>query len=466
MGYPRHPSLARAISPPGVLKGTPWPVALLVASFLCPTELSVYVADLRLPPHRIALIGLMPLALARLATRADVRLRAFDGLVLLHAVWNAIIFAAHGGEEGGFAFGGSLALESFGAYAVARAWIRDLPTFLATLRTLFLAIMAAALLALPETLLGRHFSHDILQMLTGYEHPRAIETRLGLTRAYATFDHPIHLGTFAASLLAIVWFAERGRARTGRLALIAAATFAALSSAPILCLALQAALTAWERATRGMARRITVSVAALGGLYLAASIVGTRSPIAFIATGMTLDPWTGYYRLVIWEYGTEAVWASPWIGIGLGDWARPWWMASSSVDAFWLLMAMRGGIPPLALLLASVLLIGRAAGTRGARAPSAQVRRVAKGWLISLLALILLGCTVHYWNVLHSYFFFFLGLGGWIADPRPSRVTANVLLVTREATHAGRIGAPALPGEGWHYPAGDFGARLTSFGGT
>ena len=36
---------------------------------------------------------------------------------------------------------------------------------------------------------------------------------------------------------------------------------------------------------------------------------------------------------------------------------------------------------------------------------------------MSLIALSLVGCTVHFWNVLYAFFFFFIGMSGWIADP-------------------------------------------------
>jgi hypothetical protein len=48
------------------------------------------------------------------------------------------------------------------------------------------------------------------------------------------------------------------------------------------------------------------------------------------------------------------------------------------------------------------------------------LRRYAKAWFISLTAMVLVGCTVHFWNVL-ACFFFFLSLAGWIADPAPMR---------------------------------------------
>lgn len=111
------------------------------------------------------------------------------------------------------------------------------------------------------------------------------------------------------------------------------------------------------------------------------------------------------------------VWASPWTGIGLADWVRPWWMISDTVDAFWLVTMMRQGLPALVLLALAIVLLVRSVIKNRDRHTDEQTRLIALGWMMSLIALSLIGATVHYWNVLHTYFFFFIGLGGWIADP-------------------------------------------------
>jgi hypothetical protein len=77
--------------------------------------------------------------------------------------------------------------------------------------------------------------------------------------------------------------------RWGKAVAIVGATFTALSSAPLLVCGVQGALIGWDRLTRGVPSRASITMGCLAGLYLAASLVMSRSPIAFIATGMTLD---------------------------------------------------------------------------------------------------------------------------------------------------------------------------------
>jgi len=399
------------------LRDTPWPVLLLVASFLCPTELSVYVGSARIPPHRALLLLLLPWALFTLFGHARVKLRAFDLAFLGFAAWTVVVYVYHHGQSDGLQTGAALAIDSFGSFLVARAFVRNERAFAGTAIALLAAVAIAGLTALPEMLLGQLFIHDFLRQVTGYVHPVGIEKRLGLTRAFGLFDHPIHLGTFCAANLALVVYASRRDMDAAtRAMVIAGSALTSLSSAPMLTLAVQLGLIGFERATRGIKGRVSMAVGSLVVLFAFTSVIATRSPFAIIATGFTLDSWTGYYRLLIWEHGLLNVWWNPWMGIGLNDWERPMWMASPTVDAFWLVIAMKGGIPSFMLLALAVVMIGRGVAVQMRQLDPAS-RSLATGWMISLIALSMVGCTVHYWNVPFAYFFFFLGLGGVLADP-------------------------------------------------
>lgn len=420
-----------------VFRGAPLPVTLVVLAFICPTELSVFLGGMRFSPHRLIFLLVLPFALVRLVRAKDLRIRAFDVFFFLYNAWTVAIFVYHGdstpaavsnqGSGGALQYGGALALESFAAYLIARAYVRDADQCRAVAKLLVAAVAIVGLLALPESLFGQHFVHDAMNALTGYGFPLKYETRLGLERAYSTFDHPIHYGTFCASALALIWFSERKPGRQWRrVGLLSSATLLGLSSAPILCLALQGALIVWEKLTRGVVNRVQITLGVFAALYLGATLVGTRTPIGLIATGMTLDSWTGYYRLVIWEHGIENLTANPITGIGLADWTRPWWMISDSIDAFWLVIPLRAGFPAILFLALALGLLLRSAARRSGRAPDVLVRRLLRGWVISVIALCLVGVTVHFWNVLYAYFFFLLGLGGWLADPRRAIARTSV----------------------------------------
>jgi hypothetical protein len=409
------------------LRDTPWPILLLLASFLCPTELSVYVGSARIPPHRAVILALLPFAIARFLGSAGPRTRLFDVAFIGFATWTSIAYLTHHGLSDGLQTAGAQSLDSFGAYLLARAYIRDRRALQATCGALFIAILVAGAIALPETIGGRIFVHELMRGLTGYAHPVGVETRLGLTRAYGTFDHPIHLGTFCGAAFSLLVYASGGTGALLRLFLIPACVLTGVSSAPLLGVFVQMGLAVIEKGTRGLRGRVAAGVVVVVVLVSLMAIISTRSPFAIIATGFTLDSLTGFYRLVIWENGLENVWSSPLFGIGLNDWKRPYWMVSSTIDAFWLVIAMRTGIPSFLLLVLAVLSLGRAV-SRAMRPADKLGMRLARGWLISVVAFVLVGCTVHYWNVPYAFFFFFLGLGGCLADPehRAPRAAATV----------------------------------------
>jgi hypothetical protein len=409
-----------------ILTRTPFPVLVLILGLICPTELSVFVGSLRLPPHRIAILLFVLPALWRIAIAGKARIASFDILLLLFNVWSLGVFYLHAGGEG-VEFGGALALESFGAYAIARAYVRTYDDFRAALRCLFLAVLIVGAMAVPESLLGQHFAHDWLYKMTGYYYPTEVEYRLGLARAYATMDHPILYGTFCASIMSLLWFTnERKPQRAARAGVVSCAAFLGLSSAPILCLFLQGGLMVWEKVTRSIKGRTKIFLIALGFLYIVIEVLTERSAIESIATRITLDPQTAFYRIQIWTYGVDNIMARPFFGLGMGEWERATWMASATVDAFWLVVPIRVGLPGLVLMLAGLVAILWAVHhPRRKKGRSRPARDFAVGWTISLVALCLAALTVHYWNAIHAYFFFFVGLGGWLADPVKMKAAAR-----------------------------------------
>jgi hypothetical protein len=426
-----------------ILTRTPFPVLVLILGLICPTELSVFVGPLRLPPHRIAILIFVLPALWRILASGKVRIASYDVLFLLFNVWSVGVFLLHAGSEG-IEFGGALALESFGAYVVARAYVRTYDDFRAALRCLFLAVLIVGALAVPESLLGQHFVHDWLYKVTGYAYPTEVEYRLGLARAYSTMDHPILYGTFCASIMALLWFTnDRKPQRALRASAVSCAAFLGLSSAPLLCLFLQGGLMLWEKVTRSIKGRTRLFLIVFGVFYVILEMLTERSAIESIATRITLDPQTAFYRIQIWTYGVDNIMARPFFGLGMGEWERAAWMASATVDAFWLVVPIRVGLPGLALLLAGLVMILRAVHhPRRKRQRSRPARDFAVGWTISLVALCLAALTVHYWNAIHAYFFFFVGLGGFLADPVQARAAAKSRRPMRRAPQPMR-GRPA-----------------------
>jgi hypothetical protein len=107
------------------------------------------------------------------------------------------------------------------------------------------------------------------------------------------------------------------------------------------------------------------------------------------------------------------VWKNPFVGIGMNDWERPYWL-TASVDNFWLLTTMRYGIPAFLLLGIAYLLLLSAVIRRklGSSGPLFQFRQA---WAFTQVGLIVALCTVDIWAIALSYIFFLFGSGGWLA---------------------------------------------------
>jgi hypothetical protein len=79
------------------------------------------------------------------------------------------------------------------------------------------------------------------------------------------------------------------------------------------------------------------------------------------------------------------------------------------MDNFWLVNAVRYGVPGFLLLATVTLTLCRA---------NAKHREsvLGGGWVIGVSGLIVSGCTVHFWNQAYVFFMFYLGLGAAICD--------------------------------------------------
>jgi hypothetical protein len=165
---------------------------------------------------------------------------------------------------------------------------------------------------------------------------------------------------------------------------------------------IQLILIAWEQIFRLVTARWHMAVV-VGGTVLLCLQLGYPGGIArFIIETFAFNPRTGYGRLEILEYGGASVLKHPVFGIGLSDWERPWWRPSS-VDNFWLLTAMRYGVPALVFMWIGIAIhMVQLLARRGLTDEAANYR---KGYVLS---------TVHIWGAVSVFVMFYLGAGAWI----------------------------------------------------
>jgi hypothetical protein len=398
------------------------PVTLLLISFTIPWLIPV--GPLVLSVYRLFLLAIMgPCLVMWLSGRAG-RVRIADIAVLCFCLWSALALWVVHGEGVALEGGGVLFLETFGAYLVARCYIRSAQQFVQMIRTTFVIIACLTPFALIEMVTGVNVARAIFSsVLPTYQPDTVTDMRAGMTRAMVIFEHPILFGLFAGSMLALVHMVLGMRdgvaPRWLRSGVICVATACSLSSGPLGILVLQIALIAWNRLLRSNPYRWHLIWALAGVAYLAIDLASNQSPIQFYISRLTFSQESAWYRFLIWDYGTASIMAHPLFGVGFGEWERPSYM-STSFDMFWLILPLRHGMPAGFFMYAAFAAIYF--GVMFKRLPDPVVAQYRAAYLITLTAFFLIGWAVHLWGVPYVLLFMLLGAGGWFLDqPRDAQ---------------------------------------------
>jgi hypothetical protein len=403
--------------------GVPVAVAIFFLAMMLPTAVSVNLGGLRLSAYRVVLIVMILPMLVQLLTGQRGRAHVFDLLVLAHCGWAVLALIAWGGLAQGIESGGIYVVECAGAYLLGRLYIRSYADFSAVARAYVALVVATLAFTIPEALTGIHFLHDGISGAVGGPMAPFIEPRMGLERTFGPFDHPILYGVFSASAFSLAYFvvAERRLMNVSGMAKVMGvglATFMSASGGPYLVLMMQGFVAAWERVLGKVQGRWAALFTLFGLTYVAIDLFSTKTPFHVFVNYFTFSKQSAYNRILIFEYGTAEVARHPIFGIGLGDWERPVWM-SDSMDNFWLVTAVRYGIPALVLLLGLLLGLVYAVGRRKGLPP--EWRRARHAWAFTLFGITVAAATVHLWNALFVLFLFLIGAGAWLIDARPDR---------------------------------------------
>lgn len=393
-------------------------VVIFLIALMLPTSVSLDIGGLRLSAYRIVLaLAFVPMLAALLAGRAG-RISIFDALIFGHALWAALALIHWGGAAKGIESGGIYMIEVGGAYLVGRIFIRSYGDFRRFARTYVALVLATLPFTLPEALTSVHILYDGIASLMGAPPAPFIEQRMGLERTFGSFDHPILYGVFCASAFSLAYFViaeKRPSHAKGMIGVagIGLATLLSASGGPYVVLMMQMFIAGWERLWGKIRGRWAALFGLFALIYVAIDLLSNRSPFHVFVTYFTFSTTSAYNRILIFEYGTAEVMRHPWLGIGLGDWLRPTWM-SDSMDNFWLVIAVRYGLPAWAMLVCAMLgLIWAVARRQGLGAACLRARHA---WAFTLFGITVAAATVHLWNALFVLFLFLIGAGAWLLD--------------------------------------------------
>jgi hypothetical protein len=394
-------------------------LSLIAISMFLPEEASFAIGNLRMTVIRLLLLLVAPVTIWRLLQMIVQRRYVFiwsDVFVPLASLWMFVGPISVDGFDKSIAYCGSSALEFLIPYLAARTFLREQGQAVALVRVLSIAIAVTGFLAIVDEVSGRFIIRETFNSIFGsrelnefvdYTHP---EQRGILLRVPSTLDHPILLGTVCVFGLLLAT-TLRGGARIFALLGSATGLILAASSAPIVGTAMGFGCLLFEKATRNVPHRWGLLLLAVGSPLLLISVVHP-SPLSFFLNHLTIDPQTGYYRLLQWDCVGDLVLDSPIFGMGLSNEWADYCHIARTIDAFWLREAMLYGIPGAVLIF-----LCYASACISPRRPidesvfTDQEKQLKLVLNVTLLVTIWIGFTVHYWGSAYILTLFLTGIG-------------------------------------------------------
>ena len=298
-------------------------------------------------------------------------------------------------------------LEFLSAYLIGRAYFFGRPGLELFIRVLKVVAVVVILLGFLDNLAGYPVTLTLLG-LTQFQ----VAFRYGVLRADSIFPVAEQFGTFCVAAMFIFLYGERNRgARIFYGVLGTAGTAASLSSGPYLGLAIGLAAFSYDLILKKIVWRWKLFVGAILGFILSA-FAYSNDPIAAIVGHLTFDPETGNFRINTWSLGLDMVAKHPIEGWGLNtsfeaesDMVRLF--VGQSVDALWLVLMLRYGVPMVVLMLITIF-IPMFRGARAATDPYLGNMRTGFSFAVMLMSVI--GTTVHYWDAIWIFFSLIIGI--------------------------------------------------------
>lgn len=411
-------------------KSLPWPATLFLTALIIPWIIDI--GSLRLSIDRIILIVMIIPCLVLWLTGKAGKIRTADILVILYCLWCAVSLGAVHGVETSIQSGGMIAVETLGAYFLARVSVRNAGQFYSMALVMFSLVAFLLPFSIYESMTGKNLLLELYGSILPTQKDYFMAPRWGLRRVQSVFDHPILYGVFCTSMFALVHKTLGAEAspvrRWTRSGTIAAATFFSLSSGPLSALVVQGLLIAWEWFLRDLRYRWHILSGFFATLYLGISVLSNQSVFEFYVHYFAFSQDTGWDRIRIWHYGWLSVFNHPLFGIGYNEYQRPEWM-EPSIDMFWLINFVRFGYPGGILMVLTFGFVFLTTALK--KGLNVQQDGYRKAYLFSMIGIFTVGWTVHFWNAPYLLIMFYLGSASWMLDIEPGETTGARLDMRR-----------------------------------
>ncbi len=409
------PSLART--------SVPLPAFIYLLCVLIPIAFQagpIFMTTLRV----VTLVMVIPLTINLLRGKYG-RIILTDILFFMHLAWIGVALWVNNPDQA-LQQVGSVGVEFLGGYMIGRAYIRDAESFAALCRLLIVLVFSTIPFALYEAQTGRPIIVEYLRKIPGLTSVGivTIEGRMGLERVQATFAHPIHFALFCSVAFSLTYVALEGMMSDAKRYiasfLILFTGLLGLSSGALLAMVMQIILIGWFTAFRNVPSRWWILVGFTAFAYVAIDLLSNRTPLRVFMSYATFSAHNAYWRGIIFDWGLaniigsteKGIQGNPIFGIGLGNWIRPHFMHSGSMDNFWLVVGVRYGLPGFfTLALGYLFVIARV--MRRDFSNSVLLNQFRRAWVFTFLGLTFTLCTVHVWTNIYSFVTFMFGAGVW-----------------------------------------------------
>lgn len=339
-----------------------------------------------------------------------------DICMLIFCAWASIALGVNSGWQGVTEPIGVLWLTTFGAYLAGRLLVRDPRSLRWLVRLMTITFMFLIPLLIIEMITDKKPLLQLASLIGKSAPPLDIGRRFGLQRAQGPFEHPIAMGVFTASLFAPAVYIFGGDSKIKRTLGGVASAFACMcsvSTGALLSLNVQIGLMLWSRLLRTVKKRWRILTAILVAMYFGIDMVSERTPFHVFVNYATFSQGSSYNRILIWEFGSAEALRHPFFGIGMNDWTRPKWM-SDSMDNFWLVQAVRYGIPSFLLLAAAIMTILWRMGNIPERYKDLIPLR--RAMTFSIMGTAITVGSVHLWNAGYVWYMFIIGATAWLSQ--------------------------------------------------
>lgn len=444
----------------GILANLPLPVILYLLTVVVP--IGFYAGPLFITTLRLLLLVMtIPLMLKVLMGHYG-KVYLTDLLFVCHILWAAVSLTINNPSQMVEQVG-SVGMELLGGYAIGRAFIRSQEQFIALCKALAIIVIFTFPFAIYEALTGHTIIIEFLRDLPGVTSVGIVRSdpRLGLERVQAVFAHAIHYGLFCSIALSLCFVGLKGTISTWKRFLmsiaIMASGFLALSSGALTAVAMQLAFILWFSIFRGFKQRWWLLVGLFILAYVTVDLLSNRSPLKVFMSYATFSAHNAYWRSIIFDWGLaniigsteKGIVGSPFIGIGLRDWVRPYYMYSGSMDNFWLVIGVRYGLPGLLLLAIGYFSVIFQVMRKNFDADE-NLLLLRRSWVFTFLGLTFTLCTVHVWTNIYSFIFFMFGTGLWFitATPNSTQETPETDEKQNGGSHSRFTRFPAASPEG------------------